>query len=79
MLTVLLLAIAIYIVTKLVIILLSNYGKLENWIIKLFALAAIFFIFFFIFKLWIFNRNITMEVKTIEDIFKNLQYAFKMW
>jgi hypothetical protein len=79
MLTVLLLAIAIYIVTKLVIILLSSYGKVENWIIKLFALAAIFFILFFIFKLWVFNRNITSEVKTIEDIFKNLQYAFKMW
>ena len=79
MLTVLLLAIAIYIVTKLVIILLSNYGKAENWVIKLFALAAIFFIFFFIFKLLVFNRNITIEVKTIEDIFKNLQYAFKMW
>jgi hypothetical protein len=79
MLTVLLLAIAIYIITKLVIILLSNYGKVENWIIKLFALAAIFFIFFFIFKLYIFNKNITFEVKTIEDIFNNLQYAFKMW
>jgi len=79
MLTVLLLAIAIYILTKLVIILLSSYGKFENWIIKLFALAAIFFIFFFIFKLWVFNRNITMEANTIEDIFKNLQYAFKMW
>jgi hypothetical protein len=79
MITVLLLAIAIYIVTKLVIILLSNYGRFENWIIKIFALAAIFFIFFFIFKLWVFNRNITMEVKTIEDMFKNLQYAFKMW
>ncbi|MHB1274389.1 MAG: hypothetical protein ACYC0D_00600 [Candidatus Humimicrobiaceae bacterium] len=79
MLTVLLLAIAIYIVTKLVIILLSNYGKVENWIIKAFAMAAIFFIFFFIFKLWLFNNNITSEVKTIEDIFKNLQYAFKMW
>jgi hypothetical protein len=79
MLTVLLLAIAIYIVTKLVIILLSNYGKIENWIIKAFALAAIFFICFFIFKLWLFNNNITSEVKTIEDIFKNLQYAFKMW
>jgi len=79
MLTALLIAIAIYIITKLVIILLSNYGKVENWIIKVFALAAIFFICFFIFKLWIFNRNITSEVKTIEDIFRNLQYAFKMW
>jgi hypothetical protein len=79
MLTVLLLAIAIYIITKLVIILLSNYGKVENWIIKLFALAAIFFIIFFIFKLYIFNKNITSEVKTVEDIFNNLQYAFKMW
>lgn len=79
MLTVLLIAIAIYIVTKLVIILLSNYGKVENWIIKLFALAVIFFICFFIFKLWIFNRNIAVEVKSIEDIFRNLQYAFRMW
>ena len=79
MLTVLLLAIALYIVTKLVIILLSNFGKIENWVIKLFALAAIFFVLFFIFKLWVFNKNITMEVKTIEDIFKNLQYAFRMW
>jgi hypothetical protein len=79
MLTALLIAIAIYIITKLVIILLSNYGKVENWIIKAFALAAIFFICFFIFKLWIFNRNITAEVKTIEDIFRNLQYAFRMW
>ncbi|MHB1347642.1 MAG: hypothetical protein ACYCXK_09145 [Candidatus Humimicrobiaceae bacterium] len=79
MLTVLLLAIAIYILTKLVIILLSNYGRIENWIIKLFALAAIFFILFFIFKLWLFNINLTSEVNTIEDIFRNLQYAFKMW
>jgi len=79
MLTVLLLAIAIYILTKLVIILLSGYGKIENWIIKAFALAAVFFILFFIFKLWLFNNNLTSEVNTIEDIFKNLQYAFKMW
>lgn len=79
MLTVLLIAIAVYIVTKLVIILLSNYGKVENWIIKALALVAIFFICFFIFKLWVFNRNITIEVKSIEDIFRNLQYAFKMW
>ena len=79
MLTVLLIAIAIYIVTKLIIILLSNYGKVENWIIKAFALAAIFFICFFIFKLWVFNRNIAIEVKSMEDIFRNLQYAFRMW
>ncbi|MHB8278856.1 MAG: hypothetical protein ACYDIA_14555 [Candidatus Humimicrobiaceae bacterium] len=79
MLTVLLIAIAVYIITKLIIILLGNYGKIENWIIKAFALAAIFFICFFIFKLWLFNRNITIEVKSIEDIFRNLQYAFKMW
>ena len=79
MLTVLLMAIAIYILTKLVIILLSNYGKIENWIIKLFALAAIFFILFFVFKLWLFSINLTSEVNTIEDIFRNLQYAFKMW
>jgi predicted PurR-regulated permease PerM len=79
MITILLIAIAIYIITKLVIILLSNYGKIENWIIKICALAAIFFILFFVFKLYLFNKNISSEVKTIEDIFRNLQYAFKMW
>jgi hypothetical protein len=79
MLTALLIAIAVYIITKLVIILLSNYGRIENWIVKALALVAIFFICFFIFKLWIFNKNIAVEVKTYEDIFKNLQYAFKMW